>query len=95
LEQVLQTLKPSEAFFWATHSGAEIDLFFLTHGRRLAIEVKFNEAPHVTRSMRMALDDLGLDHLWIIYPGQHVYPVHARISVWPLQEIAALPERIT
>jgi predicted AAA+ superfamily ATPase len=95
LEQVLQTIKPSEAFFWATHRGAEIDLFFLAQGRRLAVEVKFNEAPHVTRSMRIALDDLDLDHLWIIYPGQHAYPVHEQITVWPLREIATLPDRIT
>ena len=95
LEQVLQTLKLSEAFFWATHSGAEIDLFFLAQGRRLAIEVKFNEAPHVTRSMHIALDDLALDHLWIIYPGQHAYPVHEQITVWPLREVAAVPDRIT
>jgi len=95
LEQVLLTLKPSETFFWATHSGAEIDLFFLAQGRRFGVEVKFNEAPHVTRSMRIALDDLALDHLWIIYPGQHAYPVHEQITVWPLREIAALPDRIT
>jgi uncharacterized protein len=95
LEQVLQTLKLSEAFFWATHGGAEIGLFFLAQGRRLAIEVKFNEAPHVTRSMHIALDDLALDHLWIIYPGQHAYPVHEQITVWPLREVAALPDRIT
>ena len=95
LEQVVQTLKPSEAFFWATHSGAEIDLFFLAQGRRFGVEVKFNEAPHVTRSMHIALDDLDLDHLWIIYPGPHTYPVHEHITVWPLREIAALPNRIT
>jgi uncharacterized protein len=94
LEQVLLTLKPSEAFFWATHSGAEIDLFFLAQGRRCGVEVRFNEAPHVTRSMRIALDDLVLDHLWIIYPGQHAYPVHEQITVWPLREVAALPNRI-
>jgi predicted AAA+ superfamily ATPase len=94
LEQILQTVKPSEAFFWATHNGAEIDLFFLSQGRRFAVEVKFSEAPHVTRSMHIALDDLGLHHLWIIYPGHHVYPVHEQITVWPLREIAALPARL-
>ena len=95
LEQVLQTLKLSEAFFWATHSGAEIDLFFLAQGRRFGVEVTFNEAPHVTRSMHIALGDLDLDHLWIIYPGQHAYPVHEHITVWPLREVAALPNRVT
>jgi uncharacterized protein len=94
LEQALQAIKPSEAFFWATYSGAEIDLLFLSHGRRFAVEIKFSEAPHVTRSMRIALDDLGLEHLWIIYPGQHAYPVHEQITVWPLRDIAALPDRL-
>ena len=94
LEQFLQIVKPSEAFFWATHNGAEIDLFFLSQGRRFAVEVKFNEAPRITRSMHSALDNLHLDHLWIIYPGSHAYPVHEQITVWPLREIATLPDRL-
>ena len=91
LEQVLQAVQPSEAFFWSTHNGAEIDLFFLYRGRRYAIEVKFSEAPKVTRSMRIALNDLRLDHLWIIYPGQHRYPVHEKITVCPLRDVMNLP----
>jgi len=94
VEQVLHTLKPSEAFFWATHSGVEIDVFFLHRGRHYAIEVKLSEAPQVTKAMRSALADLHLAHLWIIYPGQHAYPVHERITVWPLQEVAALPAHL-
>ncbi len=94
LEQVLRTVNPTEAFFWATYNGAEIDLFFMYRGRRYAAEVKFNEAPKVTRSMRVALENLSLDHLWIIYPGQHTYPVDEKITVWPLGDIANLPGRI-
>jgi hypothetical protein len=94
LEQVLQAVQPSQAFFWATHSGAEVDLFFLYRGGRYAIDVKFSEAPQVTRSMRAALADLGLDHLWIVYPGPHAYPAHAQITVWPLQEVTALPAQL-
>jgi len=90
LEQVLQAVRPAEAFFWATHGGAEIDLFFLYRGHRYGIEVKFSEAPEVTRSMKIALDDLGLDHLWVIYPGQNAYPVHSKITVWPLQDVPGL-----
>ena len=94
LEQILLAVQPSEAFFWATHSGAEIDLFFLHRGRRYAVEVKFSESPKVTRAMRVALEDLSLDHLWIIYPGQHTYPVHEKITVWPLRNVAELPSQI-
>jgi uncharacterized protein len=94
LEQVLRFVRPSEAFFWATHNGAELDLFFELHGRRYAVEVKFSEAPTVTRSMRTALDSLRLDHLWIVHPGCHRYPVHEQITVWPLREVAHLRAQI-
>jgi predicted AAA+ superfamily ATPase len=94
LEEVLRIIKPSEAFFWATHNGAEIDLFFLHRGRRYAVEAKFNEAPNITRTMRVALEDLTLDHLWIIYPGEHKYPVHEKITVWPLRDVEGLPSQI-
>lgn len=87
LEQFLQAVQPSQAYFWATHSGAEIDLFFLHQGRRYGVEVKYHEAPTVTKSMRIALDNLHLDKMWIIYPGKHVYPVDKRILVCPLDHI--------
>lgn len=94
LEQVLRILKPPEAFFWATYQGVEIDLLFLRRGRRFGMEFKFNEAPKVTRSMHAALETLSLDHLWVIYPGKHKYPVHEKISVWPLRDISGLPDQI-
>jgi predicted AAA+ superfamily ATPase len=90
LEQVLQAARPAAAYFWATHSGAEVDLFFLQHGRRLGVEIKFNEAPKITPSMRAALEDLRLDHLWVVYPGQHAYPVHEKIAVWPLPRVSEI-----
>ena len=40
--------------------------------------------------MRIALDDLKLDRLWIIYPGEHQYPVDEKLEVWPLQQIPDL-----
>ena len=91
IEQLLQAVRPAQAYFWATHSGAEVDLVFLHQGKKYGVEVKFNEAPKITPSMRTALSDLELEHLWVIYPGEHTYPVDERISVWPLKEIAQLP----
>jgi len=91
IEQVLGTVRPAQAYFWATHSGAEVDLVFPHQGKKFGVEVKFNEAPKITASMRTALSDLGLEHLWVLYPGQHSYPVDERISVWPLKEITRLP----
>ena len=91
IEQVLQIVRPTEAYFWATHSGAEIDLVFHHQGKKYGVEVKFSEAPKITASMRTALTDLGLEHLWVIYPGQHTYPVDERIGVWPLKDVTRLP----
>ncbi|MEW6405007.1 MAG: ATP-binding protein [Chloroflexota bacterium] len=91
IEQVLQTVRPAQAYSWATHSGAEVDLVFPHQGKKFGVEVKFNEAPKITASMRTALADLELEHLWVIYPGQHAYPVEERISVLPLKEITRLP----
>ncbi len=90
IEQVLQIIRPSEAYFWAMHGAAELDLLFFHHGKRYGMEVKFNEAPEITRSMQTALHDLDLAHLWVIYPGAQVYQVDQRISVLPLQEIPNL-----
>lgn len=91
LEQMLRLVRPAEAFFWATHTGAELDLFFLHRGRRYGVEAKFNEAPSVGKSMRVAVEDLRLDHLWIVYPGETSYPVEERITVWPLREASRFP----
>ena len=90
IEQVLAAVRPPEAYYWATHGGAELDLFFVVNGRRYGVEVKFSDAPATTRSMRTALDDLSLDHLWIVYPGRHRYPVDPRITAWPLDDIGEL-----
>ena len=90
IEQVLQILRPSEAYFWATHNGAELDLLFFHKGKKYGIEVKFSEAPEITRSMQTALHDLDLSYMWIIYPGKDVYQVDKRISVLPLQKLPDL-----
>ncbi|PID76292.1 MAG: hypothetical protein CSB24_07395 [Deltaproteobacteria bacterium] len=88
LEQTIQILKPGEVYYWATHGGAELDLLFFRNGKRYGMEYKFNEAPKITKSMHIAIKDLGLTHLWVIYPGEHAYPVEENISVLPLQDIA-------
>jgi len=88
IEQILHALKPTDAYFWKTHGGAELDLFLLHRGRRLGFEIKFNEAPAIRPSMRTALHDLRLDHLWVVYPGTQSYPVDEKLSVLPLTAVA-------
>ncbi len=87
LEQILTIVRPPSAYYWATYNGAEIDIFFSYSGKRTGVEIKFNEAPKITNSMHIALQDLNLDHLWVIYPGEHRYPVHQKITVLPITQI--------
>lgn len=95
MEQTLHIIGQREPFFWATHTGAEVDLFFFHKGLRYGVEFKFNDAPRVTRSMRIALADLNLDHLWVVYPGIHSYAVDEKIAVVPLNRLSEIKERFT
>ena len=83
-EQVLRAVRPSQAYYWATYSGAELDMFFILNGRRYGLEFKFNEAPQITRSMTTAIESLKLDKLLIIHPGPNTYPVTDTITACPI-----------
>ncbi len=78
------------AYFWATHGGAEIDLLITRGGKNYGFECKLSDAPGTTRSMRVALADLALEHLWVVYPGHEAYPLDERISVLPVANIPEL-----
>ncbi len=78
-----------EMFFWATHSGAEVDLFWQEHGCNWALEVKYNSAPRLTQSMTSALKDLELQHLWVIYPGDRSYALGPRVTAIPITSLHA------
>lgn len=76
------------AYFWATHSGAEVDLFWQHDGQSWACEFKYADAPTLTPSMLSALTTLNLAKLWVIYPGNVKYPIHERVEVVPLCDIS-------
>jgi uncharacterized protein len=76
-----------ELAFWATHSGAEVDLFWQEHGKNWAIEIKYADAPRFTPSMASALKDLELTHLWVLYPGDRAYPLAEAVSTLPLTSV--------
>lgn len=91
LEQVLRLAQPDEAYFWATHQGAELDLLMLRGQQRIGVEFKRSDAPVVTKSMRIAVDDLRLDALYVVYPGAHRFALAAGIEAVPVW--GALPRR--
>jgi predicted AAA+ superfamily ATPase len=84
VEQVLSAVGSHQAFFWGTHSGAELDLLLFRRGGRYGLEFKTNDAPEMTKSLHTALEDLDLVRAWIVYPGTESYAVHERVDVIPL-----------
>ncbi len=88
IEQILLTEPHDESFFWATHQGAEVDLILRRGGDLLGIECKRADAPRLTPSMRIALEDLGLNYLAVIYPGTRRYPIAERVEAVPLHALA-------
>ena len=84
IEELIKALAPDEFYFWATHNGAELDLLILKDGRRIGIECKRVDAPRLTPAMRIAQENLNLDHLVVIYPGDRPYPLAEGVVVMPL-----------
>lgn len=86
VEEVLKSFRPDEAYYWATYNGAELDLLLFKKGRRIGIECKRADAPSLTPSMRTALADLRLDHLYVLYPGEKAYSLGKKVEVVPLAQ---------
>lgn len=91
LEQVLAITGPQEAYFYATHGGAELDLLLLRGGKRHGFEFKFTDAPSKHKSMHVARADLDLEKLWVVYRGERSFELAPGIEALPLR---AVPERL-
>jgi predicted AAA+ superfamily ATPase len=88
IEQILSEADPREAYFWATHSGAELDLLLFRKGARLGFEVKFTDAPRVTKSMQVAKSDLRLRRLYVVYPGPRSFRLGEGIEALSLHDLS-------
>jgi predicted AAA+ superfamily ATPase len=93
LEQVLRITQPDEAYFWATHQGAELDLLMFKYSKRIGVEFKRADAPQVTPSMRIAQSDLRLDSLYVVYPGARRYALGKNIEAVPLSAFVSASSR--
>ena len=92
IEQVLRRTGERDAYFWATPSGAELDLLVFVRGRRIGIEVKYSDAPRLTKSMAIARQDLKLDRLLVVYPGDTSYALRPGVEVVAIRD---LDDRLT
>jgi hypothetical protein len=89
LEQVLAIFGERDGYFWKTQKGAELDLLLQRHGLRYGFEFKCTDAPSMTRSIHVALEDLQLRKVYVIYPGTEQYALHERVDAIP---VTALPK---
>ena len=87
IEQVLAAEQHDDAFFWATYQGAEIDLVLRRGERLLGVECRRTDAPRMTPSIRIALDDLGLHRVTVVYPGERRYAIADRVEAVPVRDL--------
>jgi len=79
--------RDNEVFFYSAHRGVELDLFWQEGGKNYGVEFKYQDAPKATKSMYGAIEDLKLEHLWVVYPGDQLYKLTENITVLPLTNL--------
>ena len=89
IEQVLAIEQHAEAAFWATQQGAELDLLLRRQGKLYGVECKRVDAPRLTPSMNIALEDLGMERIAVVYPGTKRYALSDRVEAVPLEAVVA------
>ncbi len=96
LEEIIKAyeLNSEECFFWATQADAELDLLVFKKGKRLGFEFKYTDVPKVTKSMRIAMQDLQLDQLYVIYPHNDTFPLDEKITAQGLEVTVANAGRL-
>ena len=97
IEELIGLAGERNAYYWRTQVGAELDLLLLLRGRRIGVEVKYADAPPMTRSMHVSIESLKLDQLYVIYPGTEAYALRPGVEVLPLplvrERLAAARDR--
>jgi uncharacterized protein len=95
IEQILSWVGERNVYFWATHSRAELDLMVLAKGKRWGIEIKYQDAPTITKSMHITMQDLKLERLWVVYPGKTGYPMDNNIECVSIAELNRVREAVS
>jgi len=90
LEEIIRTMDAAmeESYFWSTQAKAELDLLIVKNNKKIGFEFKYTDAPKITKSMHIAQEDLKLNHLAVIYPGNQIFPLSKDIKAYGLETIA-------
>lgn len=82
-------MQSDECYFWSTQSGAELDFFIIKDGKRFGFEFKYTDHPKITKSMYIAMEDLKLDHLYLVFPHEATFPLAENITALGLKSIGS------
>ena len=78
----------TDAWFYRTRAGAEIDLLLHLPDRRLwAIEVKRSAAPRAAKGFELAASDLGAAERYVVHPGREPFPLSETTTATPLTDL--------
>lgn len=94
MEQIHSILQMRDTYYWATHSGAELDLFTIVRGKRFGFEIKYTDAPRQTKSMIIAQQDLGLDMLFVVFPGDKSYQINDKLFALGIFDLGKILKKI-
>lgn len=71
-----------EVYFYRTQDGAEIDLLIRRENRWFAAaEIKLSLSPKLTKGTYIAMEDLGIDKMYLITPGEDSYAYDSKVEV--------------
>lgn len=91
IEQIMRHFDSYEkSYFWATHSGAELDLVTINGSKKIGFEVKYTDNPHITKSMRIAINDLNLDHLYLVIPGKEFFRIDKKVTCIGIASLSSI-----
>lgn len=91
LEALIQSHQAEQhAYYWGTQAGAELDLLIVKSGKKIGFEFKYADSPKLSRSMKIAQNDLQLDHLYAVHPSKDRYPLAEKAEAISLAEAIKL-----
>ncbi len=86
-EQIINICGERKCYYWRTRAGAELDLLYLHGLKKIGFEMKCADSVNITKSMRIATNDLNLAHLYVIYPGNDSYRIDEDITAISISDL--------
>jgi predicted AAA+ superfamily ATPase len=86
----------SQAYFWRTAGGEEVDLLIDTGRKLVPFEIKLHSAPNSAdaRGLKRCLELLDLRKGYVLYPGTEDFSLRDGVVALSAQKILAHPEDI-